>query len=129
MTALAAAMICPRRAIVLDQELRSCTVVGLELADEVDGRAGEGVDVLVVIAHGKQAEAKLRILQRAACNGRDQRIFLRADVLILVDQNPAITLDQRFALGFCLGLAQPFAVQLAHRFHDDAVEVVRRLAS
>src|SRR6516165_8069976 len=48
-------------AVILDQELRSCTVVGLELADEADGRPGEGVDVLIVIAHCKQAEPKLLI--------------------------------------------------------------------
>ena len=42
-----------RRAVVLDQKLWSCTVVGLELADEADGRPGEGVDILIVIAHRK----------------------------------------------------------------------------
>ena len=35
-----------------------------------------------------------------------QRVFLRADVLILVHQNPAITLAQRFALRAALDAGQ-----------------------
>src|SRR5690606_25509569 len=48
--------------------------------------------------------------------------------LILIDQHPAIALNQRITLCLCLRFAQPFAVQLAHGFQNDPVEVVGTLA-
>lgn len=88
------------RAVVLGQEFRLGSVVFLEPADERDRGAREGIDVLVIIADGKEGKALVGVVQRTASNRSDQRIFLGADVLVFVDKDPTIALDQRLALCF-----------------------------
>ena len=111
-------------AVILDQIFRLCTVVLLELTDELDRGPLERIDVLIVVAHGKKTQTQVFVFKRPSCHCRDQRIFLCAHILILIDQNPAIALDKCFTLGFGLGLAQTVAVQLAHCFHNDVLEII-----
>ena len=112
------------RPIILDQVFRPRAVILFELADETDRSAREGIDVLVVVAHREEAEPQVGIVQRAPGDGGDQGVLFAADILIFVDQNPAIALDQRIALCLGLGPAEAFAVQLPHGRHHDAVEIV-----
>jgi len=48
---------------------------------------------------------------RAACYGGNQRIFFGADILVFVDQQPAIALDQRIAKRLGLGAGQMGGVE------------------
>ena len=50
------------RPVILDQIFRPRFVVFLECTNEIYGRTVEGIDVLVIIAHGKQAKAQVRIV-------------------------------------------------------------------
>lgn len=60
------------RAVILDQKGRARLVVLFEFANECDGGAVEGVDILVVIADGKEAEFQVVIIKRAPRNGSDE---------------------------------------------------------
>ena len=56
------------------------------------------------------------------CDGGDQFILVRSDVLILVDQDPAVSLDQRVALRLGLIAGEPIAPQQRDRLLEDLVE-------
>ena len=85
------------RAVVLDQVDRARGKVRLEAPDERDGRPLEGVYVLVVVADREQAEPAVLVLGGPPGDGGDQFVLVRPDVLVLVDQDPAVSLDQRVA--------------------------------
>jgi len=89
---------------------------------------GESIDVLVIIAHGKQGKPLVGVVQRSPGDGGDQCVFFGSDVLVFVDQDPAIALDQRLALRFGLGPAEALAVDQVHRLAQQGVEVLRFVA-
>ena len=111
-----------RRAVVLDQVAGARRIFLLEAADERHGRAGEGIDVLVVVPDRHEAEPAVGVLQRPARHGGDERVFLRTDILILVHQNPAVSLEQRLALGLGLRAGEAVALQQRDRLAHDLVE-------
>ena len=104
-------------AIIFDEKFRLRPVILLELSDEFDGRSSEGVDVLIVITHREKTELHVLVIDRPSCNGGDQGVFLRADVLVFVYEDPTIPLDQRLALrlGFrqIKGMAEEEAAWIA----------------
>ena len=106
-----------RRAVIGGQVRRLRAVVGLETPDELNRRAVEGIDVLIVVAHSEQGELARIVLQRPAGQGRDQVVLLGTDILVLVDKNPAETREQAIAAFVRLFLHQPLA-HGARRPHD-----------
>ena len=87
-----------RGAVVVQQISRPSLVIGLELADEGHRGALEGIDVLVVVADGEQAELALLVLQAAADDRGDEFVFVGPDVLVFIDQNPPKPGQQAIAL-------------------------------
>ena len=86
------------RPVVFDQKLGLCLVILGKAADEFDRGSGKGVDVLVVVADGKEVEFAVFIAALAPGQGRDQRVLFGADVLVFIDQNPAESGEQAIPL-------------------------------
>ena len=116
-------MMCRVRTVVLDQIFRLRLVVFLKCANEIHRGTIEGVDILVIIAHGKQAKAQIRVIQRSAGHSGDEPVGIRSDILVLVDKDPAITLDQGFTLDLGLVFTQALSLQLADRLAQNVVKV------
>jgi molybdopterin molybdotransferase len=81
-----------------DREGRLRLVIGLEPADELDRRAVEGIDVLVIVTHRKEIELALRVVQRPARDCRDELVLVSGDILVFVDEDPAKAGEQALAL-------------------------------
>jgi hypothetical protein len=88
--------------VVFDQMAGLGAVIRLEAPDELDRRARESIDVLIIIPDSEEAETSILVFNRAPGDGRDELIFLVTDVLVLIDQNPPIAFDQLLSLGFSL---------------------------
>ena len=117
------------RAVVLDQVDRARGIVRLEAPDERDRRPLEGVDVLVVVADRKQAEAAVLVFGGPPCDGGDQLVLVRSDVLVLVHQDPAVSLDQRVAPRLGLVGGDSVAPQQSDCLLEDPVELLLRNVS
>ena len=65
------------------------SVIRLETADELHRGAVEGVDVLIVVADREQGELARLVVERSPGQRRYQGVLVRADVLVLIDKDPA----------------------------------------
>ena len=77
------------RTVVVGQVVGLGSVVDLEAADELHRRATEGIDILIVVTHCEEAELVVCVGKRSACQGGNQFVLIRANVLVLVYQYPA----------------------------------------
>lgn len=101
--------------VLLQQDRRGARVVLLELEDVADGRAPEGVDRLVRVAHHAQLGGRVGLPGRAD-QLPHQRVLGVVGVLVLVDQ------DVAEAAAVVLGDVREGLEQVDRR-HDDVVEV------
>lgn len=98
-------------------------VVG-EPADELDRGAGEGVDVLIIVADSEQVEPAVLVAALAAGQGRDQGVLGGADVLVFVDEDPAEAGQQAVALHIGVLRRQAAPFEQRRGFAENRVEVV-----
>ena len=83
-----------RGAVVCRQVAGPGIVIFFKPADELHRSALEGIDVLVVVSHGKEGEFAGVLVQAAPGQGRDQLVLIGINILVLVNQDPAETRQQ-----------------------------------
>ncbi|EXI81691.1 MAG: hypothetical protein AW10_00998 [Candidatus Accumulibacter appositus] len=114
-------------AIVFDEILDGRLIVLLEAMDEAVAGAAEGIDVLIVVADGKDRQAGILVLGLAAGEGADQCVLALVDVLVLVDQNVAIAGEQSLAqfVAFAIDAARRgLPLQQGDSLVEDLVETL-----
>ena len=113
-----------RGAIVLHQVSGLCPVLGLEPVDVLGGRSAEGVDVLVVVAHGQDAQFLVGFIPGAAGQRRDQVVLLLLNVLVLVHQDPPESGHDAVPLLVGLRTVGALALQNSGGLDENVVEEV-----
>lgn len=105
-------------------------VVFPEAAQEADVGTVEAVDVLVVVPHRQDRQLAVAVGLAAAGQRRDQAVLIAVDVLVLVDQDVAVTGEDTLAqlIGREARLLLAVAFEEAHGGGDQGVEVGRGAA-
>lgn len=111
-----------RGTIIVGEENGFRRIVFFKLSNVSNRGARECVNILFVIAHRKQADALIGIVDTPPSDRRNERIFFRTYVLAFVHQYLAIALYQDFAHDFSFNPAQTVTAQEAGGIGQKGIE-------